>query len=65
MEMMSSSEHDGDDIIDGRGGNDTFCAGPGNDFIWGGFGSDTIYAGSGHDDVFGLLWSSCEYGDIS
>ena len=46
---------DGNDIIDGGGGNDTINAGDGNNVVDGGDGNDSITTGAGNDTVLGGL----------
>ena len=43
----------GDDLIDGRGGNDLVCAGAGEDIVLGGNGSDRIFGSEGSDLLLG------------
>jgi Ca2+-binding RTX toxin-like protein len=42
-----------DDVITGKGGNDTVWSGPGDDVIDGGSGDDTMYGESGNDLILG------------
>jgi len=42
-----------DDVIDGRGGDDTINAGDGDDVVYGGAGGDTIDGGDGADTIYG------------
>ena len=44
---------EGDNIVRGRGGNDTICTGPGNDQIIAGDGADTIIDTGGQNTVQG------------
>ena len=45
--------NEGNDKIDGRGGNDTLFGGKGDDSISGDDGNDVLDGGAGDDDVFG------------
>jgi len=44
---------DDDDIVDGRGGNDSLATGAGRDTVFGGTGNDTIVGGGGSDWLHG------------
>jgi hypothetical protein len=44
---------EGDDSIEGNGGNDTINAGGGDDIVFGGDGDDSIDGGGGDDTLFG------------
>ena len=46
---------DGNDILNGNGGNDTIYGGSGNDAISGGDGNNLVYGGPGDDQLFGGL----------
>ncbi|GBE75973.1 hypothetical protein myaer87_32000 [Microcystis aeruginosa NIES-87] len=46
--------NDGDDTIDGNGGNDSLFGEDGNDFLIGGWGSDTLYGEDDNDRLIGV-----------
>jgi len=53
---------DGNDILNGNGGNDTIYGGSGNDVLSGGDGNDVLYGGPGDDQLFGGIGNNLMVG---
>ena len=71
IENLRGSQHDDilagdirDNVIRGRGGNDTLYGGPdgGNDELHGDDGDDKVYGGKGNDDLYGNAGTDTIYG---
>ena len=53
----------GENVLEGRGGNDWISAHGGNDWLYGGTGADTLYGGDGNDALYGEADADYLYGD--